>query len=401
MWRHGVLLLAAACGGSGAADPIFDLPDADGAPVADAAMSPQIDATDPDAGVGAPDFPDAAPEPTGGAALPAVKYGPYLQGPGRHQVTVSLETSTAVPVSVELDGRTLASPAGTHHELTFDGLAPARRYWYRAHVGGTAGVVHHATTLPLAGEPVRFVVMGDHQFDTLALRDIVDRVAAEGVDLIVQTGDIVFSGGDESSWEEVVPLLEPLLADVSMVSVAGNHEYYDGGVSRFTQLMTAPPGSALVPDLVYSFDAGSVHLVVLDSNAETPGLATWLQADLFAARAAGAERVFVFVHHGPHSCGPHGGDAALASLLAGVAQVTPIDAVFSGHDHIYERGLTAAGLRYFVSGGGGADLYWCTALSTTKKCVVDFHYLVVSVTGGTVRVQAKPPSGTVIDDVSF
>src|SRR6185503_10002636 len=128
--------------------------------------------------------PPAPGEPTGGVALQNVRFGPWLQAPGQDRITILAETWTPVAVTVELDGQSQTSPVGTHHELTFSGLAPSTRYWYRLVIGGQAGFVKHASTLPAEGEPIRVVVMGDPRNQPAIQATVNEAIAAEGADLL-------------------------------------------------------------------------------------------------------------------------------------------------------------------------------------------------------------------------
>src|SRR5262249_61791186 len=58
----------------------------------------------------------------------------------------------------------------------------------------------------------------------------------------------------------------------------------------------------------------------------------------------------------PYSTSIHGGQPELREMWTPIFERYGVDAVFSGHDHVYERS-EKNGIRYFVSGGGGAPLY--------------------------------------------
>ena len=62
------------------------------------------------------------------------------------------------------------------------------------------------------------------------------------------------------------------------------------------------------------------------------------------------------MHHPPFSISLHGGSRDLRERWAPLFEKYQVTAVFSGHDHVYER-AEHEGIRYFVSGGGGAPLY--------------------------------------------
>ena len=80
--------------------------------------------------------------------------------------------------------------------------------------------------------------------------------------------------------------------------------------------------------------------------------------------------------------------------------------MFSGHDHVYER-AEHNGIRYFVTGGGGAPLYPRRPqpnpvdVEAVKKFERVLHYLRVTVTGNRVEVTAVRADGTTIETTSW
>ena len=101
------------------------------------------------------------------------------------------------------------------------------------------------------------------------------------------------------------------------------------------------------------------------SSRSTPTTAAsaqrdWLQDDLARARRHHARAVFAFCHEPPWSHGLHGDSHRMIRDYAPLLVAGHVDALFCGHDHIYERGAGATPkgkLTYIVTGGGGAPLY--------------------------------------------
>ena len=50
-------------------------------------------------------------------------------------------------------------------------------------------------------------------------------------------------------------------------------------------------------------------------------------------------------------------EVAIKNQLDPVLSRHPVDAVFAAHNHFYARMMPQAGIRYFVSGGGGRRVY--------------------------------------------
>jgi hypothetical protein len=83
-----------------------------------------------------------------------------------------------------------------------------------------------------------------------------------------------------------------------------------------------------------------------------------------------------------------------------------VDAVFSGHDHCYSR-AEKNGVRYFVSGGGGAPLYPRDPKPAREDVDASiyyertFNYLRIQVVGEFVEVSAVRDDGSLVETVSW
>jgi hypothetical protein len=117
-----------------------------------------------------------------------------------------------------------------------------------------------------------------------------------------------------------------------------------------------PAGVLQNDNVYYDFQRGDVHVFVLDSDHARASSASriaqqnWLRDGLAASTATWK---FVTLHHAPYSSGTvHGNHGFLQWPFAEWGA----DAVFAGHDHIYERSMRF-GVPYFVSGLGGQSRY--------------------------------------------
>jgi len=276
------------------------------------------------------------------------------------------------------------------------------------------GTLHELRTtegeLTLAGETLTiprekeddfaFLVYGDCRTNHDAHRAVVRQMLREEeARFLLHTGDFVEVGGRAQDWQIYFDIAGPLLRRMPLYPSLGNHELYGpGGLRRYHRYFA--------PHRRRAWDAhtwGPVRIVALDSNDEDLAeQADWLEAELERTAADPAIRfVVALVHHGPVSSGRHGGldafDAAgITDLLREHA-----DLVFSGHDHMYERG-DADGLKYVVTGGGGAPLYTRNRrLSSQRAFEPVHHYVRVEVHGERMQVRAVRIDGTVIETCGF
>ncbi len=150
--------------------------------------------------------------------------------------------------------------------------------------------------------------------------------------------------------------------------------------------------------------------MVLDSNEYSFALTdqtAWLERELIAARQDPAvKHIFCVMHHPVFSISLHGGNRDLRERWQPLFDKYGVSAVFSGHDHVYER-AESNGLRYFVTGGAGAPLYPRRPkpnpidADAVKKFERTLHYLRVTVTGDRIDVSAIRVDGTTIETTSW
>jgi len=160
----------------------------------------------------------------------------------------------------------------------------------------------------------------------------------------------------------------------------------------------------------YAFTYATTRILVLDSNAYSFALTdqtSWIERELIAARQDPTVRhIFVVMHHPPFSISLHGGNTELRERWTPLFEKYQVSAVFSGHDHVYER-AEHNGIHYYVSGGGGAPLYPRRPKSNpidveaVKKFERVLHFLRVTVTGNRIEVTGVRADGTVIETQSW
>jgi acid phosphatase type 7 len=375
------------------------------------------------------------------AAASGVRFvrGPYLSAPTEaldgNMIRLNWQTDLPATAKISLERADSRAPAGraarvikvdeqtTSHSATLAGLAEGASYRYRIDAAGGAGDV--ATSGPYVfqmvasrSQPFRFVVYGDMRYPGHnAHREIVDALVREAPALIVNTGDLTDLGSEESNWQKYFEITAPMGAITPVVPALGNHDGERRGAgaalswSLFGVPAKGPPGWT-------SFDLGGVHFVILSTNEmRNPAQVTWLRDDLAQARRLHPRAIFAFCHEGPWSHGVHGGAAEMVREYAPLLAAAHADVLFSGHDHIYERGVgtTAEGnLTYVVTGGGGAPLYspTCHASAGPPPIVPHplpacpgsvaaltntYHYIMVEVGTDGVTLCPRHPDGSPVE----
>ncbi len=371
-------------------------------------------------------------------------------------------------------------------ELTPNEYKPENRYFCTPDLA--AGLAGTSFILPgAAGDRFAFYVYGDVRspsgynkiHEAVAGRIVADlqqdlAAGDAAAQLVLNSGDFAYFGCDNSLW--VTNFLAParaLLQQLPNFSAPGNHEGYDeeGGppcpdLSHYFAFFAEPylAESSMAPG-IYSFDHKNARFISLNitSNTDTghldpshcpagqscdaPDLCpyNWLKCQLSGFGAAdwdAIDHVFVFQHAPLITAPPAGKHASsdfqiahLAPLLEQPNGSDPgkVTALFTGHNHFYERSLPLSGLcadddaacieerqagcpdaptppgfqfpavcyredpmngiTYVVSGGGGASPYaappgpfpiqWLANASSA------FHYLKVTVDGSRAVMEAR------------
>ena len=149
----------------------------------------------------------------------------------------------------------------------------------------------------------------------------------------------------------------------------GNHDWHTAGLAGYRAYFGE---AALGPDGAswYARDLGSWRVIVLDSACEEVGgcgpdsvEGRWLADELATHDPACSVAIF---HHPRFSSGAVHGDQDDVAPFWDALYAAGVDVVVNGHDHTYERFAPqdpsgredrAAGIRQFVVGTGGRDLY--------------------------------------------
>jgi len=347
--------------------------------------------------------------PASATAAPSVfAKGPWLSQLGPREVTVRAETNPPAPLTLRVthDGKTveLADAATLLHSVHATGLEPRTRYEYALDVSG-AKVTGSFTTAPADDDETtfRFLVYGDNRSDAVSHAGVVRALEQETGDFLLNTGDLVGDGSKESQWQLFFDIEGNLLRDRCLFAAIGNHELEEAGGPSFTRYFGGDR-TQVKGKLYGSMRWGRARFFFLNGEATFEGDdRSWLEDELTRADTEPNLRWrFIVVHNGLYASGVHGDNKSMHD--ANIPQMLlrhHVDLLIQGHDHLYERGFEG-GLRYLVSGGGGAPLYPARNQHPgTRKIESTHHVISLDVAKDVVTVVAKRLDGTTIEKVGF
>jgi hypothetical protein len=328
--------------------------------------------------------------------------GPYVVNVGQRSATVVwIVEEGQVQFGTGPDSLSKTLPVLRSEKIALPGLLPGQTIFYQAFPGDDGK--GSFKTPPAGTAQFQFVVYGDTR-----TRHDVHQAVINGIlkyaqpDFLVNTGDLVEDGSDNSLWKIFFNVERELLRKTAIFPTPGNHEHSS---STYYDFMNAKP--------YYSFDWGQAHFSMINSDIASLGSTEpertaawtaqthWLEDDLKTSQNSAFR--FVVAHHGPITAmKARQGQNAHMSALEPMLERYRVTAGLFGHDHNYQHYLLK-GIHYFISGGGGAPLYDVDLppAGITQKVMSTENFIVIRVNGTTASVEVFKPNGEKIDSAQL
>jgi hypothetical protein len=267
-----------------------------------------------------------------------------------------------------------------------------------------ASLPNGTLALPNAVTSVKFAVIGDSGRGTPPQHEVAAQMKRfrELFDyaFVLMVGDNIYEGPatpEDYRLKFEEPYRDLLAANVRFFAVLGNHDdpqqiWYPPFNMKGERYYTFAP-----PEDVLTRVTTRVEFFALDSTQLDPVQLQWLEERL--ARST-AQWKIVFLHHPLYTSGRYR-DVSRAHrwALEPVLVRHNVDAVFSGHEHIYQRTVLLNGIQYFVSGGAGSlrpgDGVATSFIARTYDD--DYHFMLVEIEGDALHFQAISRTGETID----
>jgi len=246
--------------------------------------------------------------------------------------------------------------SGLIHHVTVPHLTPSTKYFYRC--GSHTGVLsaeHSFRTPPppSAAAKVSFAIVGDLGQTKYSKQNMEDMLA-DAPEALVIVGDLSYAdSGDESTddrpcgqdrWDSWFQMMQPLFSNTLIMTLPGNHEMEIAGTQPQFLAYTSRLRMPSQQQLFYSYNYGSVHMVML--NSYMPFAHGTPQHDFLRADLAAVDRKvtpwLVVACHAPwyNSNRAHENEAEEVLMRRAMEDLLynhSVDLVFAGHVHNYER----------------------------------------------------------------
>ncbi len=249
--------------------------------------------------------------------------------------------------------------------------------------------------LPLEQHSVRFAVIGDSGTGDREQYDVAARMEAyrqaTGFDFVIMLGDNIYGNHAPQDFaKKFEQPYKPLLdAGVKFYASLGNHD------DPYTETLYKPFNMG--GERYYAFRKGDVAFFALDSNYMDPKQLDWLDQNL--KNSQGAWKICFFHHPLFNEGRHHGPDLDLRAQLVPLFQRYKVNAVFSGHEHVYERMKPENNVYYFVLGNSGKLMTHDLRNSSerVKGFDTDRSFMIVEITAGKLYFQVISRAGETID----
>jgi predicted MPP superfamily phosphohydrolase len=251
--------------------------------------------------------------------------------------------------------------------------------------------------IKLALQPgsVRFAVIGDSGTGDKEQYEVAKEMEAyqQSVkfDFVIMLGDNIYGGHSPSDFKRKFedPYKSLLDAGVKFYASLGNHD--DPNIERLYKPFN------MDGERYHSFKKGNVQFFALDSTYMDAKQMTWLEQNL---RSSNAQWKICYFHHPLYNDGKsHGPDLDLRNQLTPLLKNYGVNAVFSGHEHAYERIKPEDGIYYFILGSSGKlvrdDFHRKDVMQTSFD--QDRTFMLVEIVGDKLSFQTISRRGETVD----
>ena len=220
----------------------------------------------------------------------------------------------------------------------------------------------------------------------------------------LNTGDIVTYGNQMDDWEDFLEVEDDTISQLYFFPTIGNHDHDERDNTLIPEIFVLPGN-----ELFYSWRWGNIFFISLDGEINnehttlTQDQIDWLGLELASASSDSTiDHIIVAVHRGPFGAtGSHYGSIRIRSLMD-LFEQNRVNLIVSGHDHLYQHGVSNNGIDYLISAGGGAGRYSPSENTSSSHTVIYtesvHHFVYANVQGPVINFTAINTDGEIIDE---
>lgn len=250
-------------------------------------------------------------------------------------------------------------------------------------------------TLPVAPDSVKFLAIGDTGTGTRQQHELAKLMleyhAVFPYEFVIMMGDNMYGGEKPADFKvKFEDVYKPLMdKGVKFYASLGNH---DEAVQRNYELFN------MKGEEYYKIKRGDVTFYALNSNYMDKNQLNWMHTEMGTDNS---KWKIAFMHHPPYSSGgKHGSSLDVRKVTEPLFVQHGINAVFTGHEHFYERIVPQKGIYYFISGAGGklrsGDVKRGSPL-TVKAYDKDLSFMLVEIHKDLLHFQVISRNGETVD----
>lgn len=238
----------------------------------------------------------------------------------------------------------------------------------------------------------QIIIYGDSRTNKRVHKRVVNNIIKFNPVTVFNTGDLVFCRNSSKDWNTFVEVTAELRSKTKYYPIIGNHEKNS---DEYHTIFELPNNEEW-----YTVTISDIAFIVLNSNENIKTGSEqliWLEQQLSNSQKTNKYTIVLF-HHPPFSSGTHRKDPKKArKYLVPLFEKYGVDAVFSGHVHMYER-LLVNGIYYIVTGGGGAPLHEVGEKSQySQKLLKSYHFCNLSILDNKLYVTAYDIDDNLLD----
>jgi 3',5'-cyclic AMP phosphodiesterase CpdA len=258
-------------------------------------------------------------------------------------------------------------------------------------VVGAAANPPRPGALPVAPGSVKFAVIGDNGTGKQPQFDVAEQMVAARTrfpfEFVIMMGDNLYGTQDVVEKFER-PYSKLLQASVPFFAALGNHDDPSKRTYR---------GFNMGGERYYTYTKGDVRFFVFDTNVMDRAQMAWIEQ---ALQQSSDPWKIAYFHHPLYSDGDrHGSNVELRVMLEPLFVRYGVSAVFSGHEHFYERTTPQKGITYFIEGSSGQLRKGNVNRSpmTAAAFDQDHTFMLVEIIGDRLNFETISRTGKVVD----